>query len=53
MRLRVSYGRLTSTDRPQYATASHRQSYQSWQRVFDVGFRVVVEENSAAVALDQ
>jgi len=40
-------------DRPQYATASHRQSYPTWQRVFDVGFRVVVEDNSAAVALNQ
>jgi formylglycine-generating enzyme required for sulfatase activity len=30
-------------DRPQYATASHRVSYPTWQKVYDVGFRIVVE----------
>ncbi len=30
-------------DRPARATASGRRSYPGWQRVFDVGFRVVVE----------
>ena len=30
-------------DRPQRARSSFRQQYPSWQRVFNVGFRVVVE----------
>ncbi len=30
-------------DRPARATASGRRAYPAWQRVFDVGFRVVVE----------
>jgi formylglycine-generating enzyme required for sulfatase activity len=32
-------------DRPQYATASYRISYPTWQKVYDVGFRIVVEAN--------
>ena len=31
-------------DRPQRATASYRLPYQPWQRVFNVGFRVVCTE---------
>ena len=31
-------------DRPYRATADFREAYYSWQRVFDVGFRVVCEE---------
>ena len=30
--------------RPQYATFAARVPYASWQRVYDVGFRVIVEE---------
>ncbi len=30
-------------DRPQRATASYRLGYPAWQRVFNTGFRVVVE----------
>ena len=30
--------------RPKDATSSFRQRYLPWQKVFDVGFRVVVEE---------
>ena len=30
--------------RPKDATSSFRQRYRPWQKVFDVGFRVVVEE---------
>jgi formylglycine-generating enzyme required for sulfatase activity len=30
-------------DRPYRATASHRLMYRAWQKVHDVGFRVVVE----------
>ena len=30
-------------DRPHRATSSSRRSYEPWQRVFDVGFRIVVE----------
>jgi hypothetical protein len=37
-------------DRPERATAAARQSYPSWQRVFNVGFRVVCEP-AAAVAI--
>ncbi|MFC1764279.1 SUMF1/EgtB/PvdO family nonheme iron enzyme [Planctomycetota bacterium] len=40
-------------DRPSRATVSHRQAYPSWQRVYNVGFRVVVEEDSAAIVLNQ
>ncbi len=31
-------------DRPVDATASVRTAYESWQKVFNVGFRVVIEE---------
>lgn len=31
-------------DRPYRATASHRLMYRAWQKVHDVGFRVVVED---------
>ncbi|MBI5388017.1 MAG: SUMF1/EgtB/PvdO family nonheme iron enzyme [Verrucomicrobia bacterium] len=34
-------------DRPQRCTSSFRLAYPSWQRVFNVGFRVVCEEPSA------
>ncbi len=30
-------------DRPADAEASVRRAYQPWQKVFDVGFRVIVE----------
>jgi formylglycine-generating enzyme required for sulfatase activity/cytochrome c553 len=33
-------------DRPQRATASCRVSYPDWQKVFNVGFRVVCEEKT-------
>jgi len=31
-------------DRPYRATASYRLGYEAWQGVFNVGFRIVVEE---------
>ncbi|MCK5835019.1 MAG: SUMF1/EgtB/PvdO family nonheme iron enzyme, partial [Lentisphaeria bacterium] len=31
-------------DRPYRATSSYRLPYEAWQRVFNVGFRVVIEE---------
>lgn len=31
-------------ERPQYATSAIRKPYQSWQRPFNVGFRIIVEE---------
>ena len=31
-------------DRPKFATASYRYAYREYQRVHDVGFRVVIEE---------
>ncbi len=31
-------------DRPRYASASYRWGYYNWQKVFNVGFRVVMEE---------
>ena len=31
-------------ERPKYATASARKAYYPWQRVFNVGFRVIIEE---------
>ena len=30
-------------DRPYRATASSRRGYEPWQRVFDVGFRIIIE----------
>jgi formylglycine-generating enzyme required for sulfatase activity len=30
-------------DRPHRAASAYRLSYQSWQPVFNIGFRVVVE----------
>ena len=30
--------------RPRNATSSFRQAYLPWQKVFDVGFRVVFED---------
>jgi formylglycine-generating enzyme required for sulfatase activity len=30
-------------DRPQYATASYRLGYETWQPVYNVGFRVIIE----------
>ncbi len=32
--------------RPQWARAGLRMEYPGWQRVFDVGFRIIVEEGS-------
>ena len=37
-------------DRPARALASYRLSYPGWQRVFNVGFRVVIEEPGASAA---
>jgi formylglycine-generating enzyme required for sulfatase activity len=37
-------------DRPHWARSAVRQAYLPWQRVFDVGFRVVVEADPPAVA---
>ncbi len=31
-------------DRPKYATAYTRKAYYPWQRIFNVGFRVIIEE---------
>jgi len=31
-------------ERPKYATAYARKAYYPWQRVFNVGFRVIIEE---------
>jgi formylglycine-generating enzyme required for sulfatase activity len=31
-------------DRPKYATAHTRKYYLPWQKVFNVGFRVIIEE---------
>ncbi|MHC4504066.1 MAG: SUMF1/EgtB/PvdO family nonheme iron enzyme, partial [Planctomycetota bacterium] len=31
-------------DRPKHARASCRLDYPSWQRVYNVGFRVVIED---------
>ena len=31
-------------DRPFHCTASYRVPYRPWQRVFNVGFRVVIED---------
>jgi formylglycine-generating enzyme required for sulfatase activity len=33
-------------DRPKFATASARKAYYPWQKVFNVGFRVIIEEGS-------
>jgi formylglycine-generating enzyme required for sulfatase activity len=35
-------------DRPQRARSSFRLAYEPWQRVFNVGFRVVMEADAAA-----
>jgi formylglycine-generating enzyme required for sulfatase activity len=37
-------------DRPYRATSSARRSYEPWQRVFDVGFRIILEPDAATVA---
>ena len=31
-------------DRPKRATASYRRDYLAWQQVYNVGFRVIIEE---------
>ena len=31
-------------ERPKYSTAFYRKAYYPWQRVFNVGFRVIIEE---------
>jgi formylglycine-generating enzyme required for sulfatase activity len=36
-------------DRPEAATADSRRSYPAWRRVYNVGFRVVVEEGAHAI----
>jgi formylglycine-generating enzyme required for sulfatase activity len=37
-------------DRPYRATSSARRSYEPWQRVFDVGFRIILEPDAATAA---
>ncbi len=32
-------------DRPWYARSSYRAAYPKWQRVYDVGFRIVLQES--------
>jgi len=31
-------------ERPQFASAYTRKAYYPWQRVFNVGFRIIIEE---------
>lgn len=38
-------------DRPKRAGSSFRLAYPSWQRVFNVGFRVVCSEKTVRVAV--
>ena len=40
-------------DEPKRATSSFRLSYQPWQRVYNVGFRVISETITPAVAFTQ
>lgn len=40
-------------DRPQRCTSDSRLAYPSWQRVFNVGFRIIVEGADALVAESQ
>ncbi len=35
-------------DRPRHARAAARQSYPAWQGVYDVGFRIVIEDEGTA-----
>ena len=37
-------------ERPKYATAYTRKNYYPWQRVFNVGFRVIIEESEDNLA---
>jgi formylglycine-generating enzyme required for sulfatase activity len=37
-------------DRPARAQASYRLAYPAWQRVFNVGFRIVVEDRADMIA---
>jgi formylglycine-generating enzyme required for sulfatase activity len=37
-------------DRPYRATSSARRTYEPWQRVFDVGFRIILEPDAAVAA---
>ena len=37
-------------DRPQHATSSFRQNYPSWQRVWNVGFRVICDVETKVAA---
>jgi len=45
-----AYGRKTARggswrDRPKYCRSAVRLSYPAWQKVYNVGFRIVVESN--------
>jgi formylglycine-generating enzyme required for sulfatase activity len=40
-------------DRPQRCTASFRLAYPPWQRVFNVGFRVVCEDSESLLVESQ
>ncbi len=37
-------------DRPIRARSSFRQSYPAWQKIFNVGFRVIAESDSKVLA---
>ena len=38
-------------DRPADAGSSVRRAFEAWQKVFDVGFRVIVEEKDRPVVM--
>jgi formylglycine-generating enzyme required for sulfatase activity len=38
-------------ERPKFATASTRKAYYPWQRVFNVGFRVIIEEENMLASM--
>ncbi len=40
-------------DRPKWATVSSRKAYHPWQKVYNVGFRVVIEDVNQAVKLQR
>jgi len=33
------------TDRPKYSTAYYRKAFYPWQKVYNVGFRVIIPES--------
>jgi formylglycine-generating enzyme required for sulfatase activity len=40
-------------ERPKYSTAYTRKAYYPWQKVFNVGFRVIIEESDDMLAATQ